>query len=188
MADNGGIDRSRRAFLRRPLAGLVEGRGGQAGRSERARAADPWRPPWATAGFEDACTRCGACLDACPENILVVGDGGFPEVDVSEGSGECTFCRACVDACPEPAFDDPDRTGPWDWVARIEAGCLAKNGIVCQTCGDVCDYDAIPFAPEESGPPVPWLKTDACTGCGACVAACPAQVISIVHRPTRKTR
>ena len=188
MPGDNRIDRSRRAFLRRPLAGLVEKQDRKAGRREADRAANPWRPPWATAGFEDACTRCGACLDACPEGILVIGDGGFPEVDVTEGSGECTFCRECVKACPEPAFDDPDSTSPWDWVARIGAGCLAKNGIVCQTCGDVCDYDAIPFAPEESGPPVPWLKTDACTGCGACVAACPAQVISIVHRPNRNAR
>ena len=188
MPGDNRIDRSRRAFLRRPLAGLVEKQDRKAGRREADRAANPWRPPWATAVFEDACTRCGACLDACPEGILVIGDGGFPEVDITQGSGECTFCRECVKACPEPAFDDPDSTSPWDWVARIGAGCLAKNGIVCQTCGDVCDYDAIPFAPEESGPPVPWLKTDACTGCGACVAACPAQVISIVHRPNRNAR
>ena len=188
MPGDNRIDRSRRAFLRRPLAGLVERQDRKAGRREADRAADPWRPPWATARFEDACTRCGACLDACSEGILVIGDGGFPEVEITQGSGECTFCRECVKACPEPAFDDPDSTSPWDWVARIGAGCLAKNGIVCQTCGDVCDYDAIPFAPEESGPPVPWLKTDACTGCGACVAACPAQVISIVHRPNRNAR
>jgi ferredoxin-type protein NapF len=183
MAGDSGIDRSRRAFLRRPLAALVEGQAENRSRRSAQRAADPWRPPWAADVFEDACTRCGACLEACPEGILVNGDGGFPEVDITQGSGECTFCRACVDACPEPAFDDPDTTRPWDWVARIEAGCLATNGIACQTCGDACDYDAIPFAPEESGPPVPWLKADSCTGCGACVAACPAQVIKLVHHP-----
>ncbi|MBK1698901.1 ferredoxin-type protein NapF [Rhodovibrio salinarum] len=181
MPGDNRIDRSRRAFLRRPLAGLVEARDQSDIKRTRDTAADPWRPPWASATFEDACTRCGACLEACPEGILVKGDGGFPEVDVTQGSGECTFCQACVDACPEPAFEAPDTHSPWDWVARIGSGCLATNGIVCQTCGDVCDYDAIPFAPEESGPPVPWLNPDSCTGCGACVAACPAQVIKIVH-------
>ena len=187
MAGDSGIDRGRRAFLRRPLAGLVENRDRRPRARQADRAADPWRPPWAVEGFEDACTRCGACLAACPETILVPGDGGFPEVDVTQGSGQCTFCRACVEACPEPAFDDPETVRPWDWVARIGAGCLATNGIACQTCGEVCAYDAIPFAPEESGPPVPWLKTDSCTGCGACVAACPAQVIRVVRRATRRS-
>jgi len=171
VADHENVDRGRRAFLRRPM-----------GRGEARSAADPWRPPWARHGFEDACTRCGACLDACPEGILAVGDGGFPEVDVSTGSGECTFCRACVEVCPEPAFLDPDVHPPWNRVAAIGDACLAAKGIVCQTCGDVCDWAAITFVPQIGGAPRPRLDAAACTGCGACVAACPAQAITVTQR------
>ena len=72
----------------------------------------PLRPPWSVAEdiFTDVCTRCGECLAACPEKILIRGDGGFPGVDFQRG--ECTFCRACVDACPEPAFLDTAEHAP----------------------------------------------------------------------------
>jgi ferredoxin-type protein NapF len=172
MAGSATVDRSKRALLRRPAA-----RGAEA---ERVR--DPWRPPWAVQGFEDACTRCGACLEACPEGILTAGDGGFPEVDVSLGSGECTFCRACVESCPEPAFLDPARHAPWTRVAEIGHACLTLQGVHCQTCQDMCDWQAIAFVPEVGGPPRPRLDAEACTGCGACIAACPADAIRITRR------
>jgi ferredoxin len=46
--------------------------------------------------FEDRCTRCGACVDACPESILRRGSGGFPTVDFTASA--CTFCTARVAA------------------------------------------------------------------------------------------
>ena len=106
MAAPGAVDQTRRALLR--------GRPG-------AKARTPLRPPWSVLAFEDACTRCRACIEACPESILVVGDGGFPEVDFRQGSGECTFCAACADLCPEPAFGPTDEA-PWHQVARIGHG------------------------------------------------------------------
>ncbi|MCV5491319.1 ferredoxin-type protein NapF, partial [Escherichia coli] len=36
----------------------------------------PWSVNWST--FVVDCTRCGDCLVACPEQILVNGEGGFP--------------------------------------------------------------------------------------------------------------
>ena len=70
---------SRRAFLR----------GG------RAAPALP-RPPGALADgdFESACTRCGDCLAACPDGLLVKGEGGFPMYEAARG--ECTFCGDCT--------------------------------------------------------------------------------------------
>ncbi|MGB8052179.1 MAG: 4Fe-4S dicluster domain-containing protein, partial [Azonexus sp.] len=76
------VDASRRGFLRgrpRPKAKI--------------------RPPWALpeTDFVDRCTRCGNCLSACPQKILVAGDGGFPTIDFSQH--ECTFCGDCATAC-----------------------------------------------------------------------------------------
>ncbi len=162
------IDRSRRALLRGRL---------------RDRGAPPRRPPWAVEGFEDACTRCGACADACPQGIIINGDGGFPEVDFTHGQGECTFCAACVEACPEPAFD-VERDPPWDVTARIGEACLARSGIHCQSCGEVCGYDAISFTLAVGLPPQPVVEPEACTGCGACVAVCPADAITAMQQHT----
>jgi ferredoxin-type protein NapF len=141
------------------------------------------RPPWADVGrFTDLCTRCGACIAACPEAIIVVGGGGFPEVDFRRG--ECTFCRACADACPEPVFDLA-APRPWEVVVRIGDACLALRGVVCQTCRDVCPEEgAIRFELAYRNAPQPRVEPDACTGCGACVAACPAAAITVAERGT----
>lgn len=139
----------------------------------------PLRPPWsvAEAAFTDACTRCGQCLSACPEGILVRGDGGFPSVEFS--LGECTFCRACRDACPEPVFLDPAEHPPWQQTAQIAELCLCQHGVVCQNCRDACPESAIRFPPRLGGPALPLLDAQRCTGCGACVASCPVQAITI---------
>lgn len=135
------------------------------------------RLPWLIAGrFLDGCTRCGACLDACPENIIAPSAGKFPSVDFTRG--ECTFCAACVDACPEPLFDR-DRPAPWHFKARVSEGCLAMRHIMCQSCEDACPNRAIAFRPVVGRLPTPEIDLALCTGCGACVSVCPAQAVSI---------
>jgi ferredoxin-type protein NapF len=147
----------------------------------RRAAPAPLRPPWARLeGFTDACTRCGACLDACPEAILVPGDGGFPEVDFRRGG--CSFCGACAELCPEPVFDF-DASRPWDLAAAVGEGCLAGKGVFCQLCADICDRRAIAFVPRLRSAPQPRIDPAACTGCGACVAACPAEALSLGRIP-----
>lgn len=46
------------------------------------------------------CTACGACVNACPTNsvVLVPDDHGFlyPQID----KNECISCKRCVNACP----------------------------------------------------------------------------------------
>lgn len=144
----------------------------------RWRDPSPPRPPWSLAEdpFTAGCTRCGACLDACPEGILAPGPGGFPAVDFQRG--ECTFCRACAEACPAALFK-PAIEPPWALTAAIGEGCLARRGVVCQSCGEVCEAGAIRFRPRQGGPSLPALDPAACTGCGACVGICPARAVTV---------
>ncbi|EKV29473.1 Ferredoxin-type protein NapF (periplasmic nitrate reductase) [Caenispirillum salinarum AK4] len=144
----------------------------------------PLRPPWAREDdIADRCTRCGDCLTACPEGILKVGTGGFPEVDFRNGSGECTFCGDCATACSKGVFAAPDpdsaATPPFAALVSIGASCLAEAGVMCQSCGDACPERAIRFALVRGGAPRPSLDLDACTACGACVSVCPADAIAI---------
>ncbi|MGY6520034.1 MAG: ferredoxin-type protein NapF [Lysobacteraceae bacterium] len=142
----------------------------------RPRPAPP-RPPQALPepAFLERCTRCDDCLSACPEAVLVRGDGGYPVFDPS--LGECTFCDACTTACDAGALD-ADAARPWDWVAVVGGGCLTVAGVVCQSCRDVCPVPAIAFPPARV--PRPQVEAAACTGCGACVAACPTASINLV--------
>jgi ferredoxin-type protein NapF len=137
----------------------------------------PIRPPWSDpAGFTAVCTRCDACIDACPESILQRGTGGFPEI--SFASAACTFCGDCRTACPEPVFTAGDAP-PWSLTAAIDDHCLARQNVVCRSCKEACDSGAIRFQLAVGSAGLPVVDPEACTGCGACVAPCPANAIAI---------
>lgn len=151
------------------------------------------RPPWAVPEslFLQLCTRCGECQGACETQIILPGDGGYPEVDFSRG--ECTFCQACVDSCPEGALVDlcksqgamPEKSQgalPWHHVANIGQECLGIKGVYCKSCGEVCEVGAISFTFGSGRVPVPNVMSDACNGCGACVSVCPQEAIKVGHQ------
>lgn len=121
----------------------------------------PWSVSWDE--FVAGCTRCGDCLAACPEQILIKGDGGFPTVDFHRG--ECTFCTECVSACQAPVFRPTTQT-PWEYVAHIEAGCLATAQVFCQRCQDSCEQQAIRFSPGWGAYPPPASMPSRATAAG----------------------
>jgi len=141
------------------------------------RAALPLRPPWSLADslFTDRCTRCGDCAAACPETLIARGDGGFPEIDFRRG--ECTFCGACADACKAEAFGPRD-VAPWRLEPVIADACLARHDVHCEVCRDACAAGALRFRPR-APVPLPEPVADLCTGCGACVSACPVAAIAL---------
>ncbi len=154
---------SRRHFLRGRLSGGVA----------------PRRPPWHLPEdeFAGACTRCGQCIAACPTRIVAAGTAGFPEVGFA--SGACTFCAACTHVCPSGALRFGASQSPWTLRAGIGNACLAYGQVLCRSCGEACDTQAIRFPPRIGGVPIPILSLDACTGCGACVGVCPVAAIGV---------
>ena len=138
----------------------------------------PVRPPWALpeALFAERCTGCGDCIAACPQNILVAARGGCPAVDFSRGS--CDFCGTCADSCPEKLFAGRD-AAPWSVKARVGADCLSARGVTCRVCAEWCDARAIRIRLEVGGRAYPEIGDAACTGCGGCVAVCPANAITM---------
>ncbi len=136
------------------------------------------RPPWSKNEdlFVDLCNRCGACIDACPEEILTTGSGKFPIVDFTKGG--CNFCQKCADACKYNAFLDLAEQ-PWDIKAKIKDNCLSKIGVICQSCSEVCEHSAIKFSIEMGGVPSINMDTTNCNGCGDCVEICPKDAIQV---------
>ena len=133
--------------------------------------------PWATSrSILSACERCGDCADACPEQIIICGDGGFPTVSFAEG--ECTFCGDCAAVCKVGVFT-PDQAVPWSLKAEIGTHCFTQKGIECRSCQDHCDAKAIRFRYACGAIAEPEISQDLCTGCGACISVCPADCISV---------
>ncbi|WP_157669827.1 ferredoxin-type protein NapF [Chitinibacter sp. GC72] len=158
------VDQSRRSLL--------------FGRKPVAQSPVVFRPPWAIAQFGEHCTRCNACVEACPTRMIVRGDGGFPELDFTRG--ECNFCGECRTACPTPALSAAQ---PWQQAIVIEIAnrCLAEQGVECRVCGESCDARAIRFILQPGKVAQPQLDPEACTGCGACIAPCPSQAIGMIQ-------
>lgn len=133
------------------------------------------RPPWTGDHFTDDCVRCGDCIAACPSQILFKGDGGYPQLSF-ETDG-CSFCGECAASCNEPVFDLDRLALPWHAV--VSDKCLTVANIHCQSCQDACEPRAIRFSPTLGRAPSPQLALDACNGCGACVAVCPTNAITL---------
>ena len=48
---------------------------------------------------EELCTGCGACIDVCPTEAIVLEDGVARIIE-----DECTDCRSCESECPVEAI------------------------------------------------------------------------------------
>ncbi|WP_424405143.1 ferredoxin-type protein NapF [Pasteurella sp. PK-2025] len=137
------------------------------------------RPPWAVENtrFIQDCTRCGACLQVCETQILIKGEGGFPEVQFQRG--ECTFCQRCVEVCSQPVFR-PTTELAWAHKMVIHSSCLTQQSVECRSCEDSCEMRAIRFKRVLGGISQPVLEPVECNGCGACLQSCPVGAIKVL--------
>lgn len=124
--------------------------------------------------FLDKCSQCGDCINACPEKIIINGDGGFPTINFE--LGECDFCGLCAESCKEPIFSAVTEV-PWQKKALINDTCLANQNIYCRSCAESCESQALTFQIGINA--VPKIDLQLCTGCGACVAPCPVTAIDV---------
>ena len=135
-------------------------------------------PPWSGSIelFTKNCTQCKECVRACPQNIIKIGDNGFPEVTFSQSG--CDFCQKCAAACKDKPIDPLSNVPAWSHKATINQKCLNNQNIFCQSCTDECEPQALRFlytAEKPSG--FVAINPDDCTGCGFCNTSCPADAI-----------
>ena len=154
------------------------------------------RPPGAIdeISFAAQCTKCDACIDACPPKTLVKltgGDGaygkahGTPVLDPTHGG--CTMCedRPCSVACVDAGIDILDALLPMKMGHALihRSACRSKIGDECSMCLDVCPVEG---AITHDWRKIPAVNTDLCTGCGMCVSSCPVSPIAISIIPTNE--
>jgi ferredoxin-type protein NapG len=141
------------------------------------------RPPRAVneERFLRECTRCLACMEACPQQAIIPAPGRFrqsagtPMIDPQQQP--CWMCedQPCLAACEPAVLSDawPRRMGS----AHIQTHlCLAHQGHDCQECVEQCPVSgAMSF---RNGIPV--IDTPTCTGCGVCQFVCRAPQNAVI--------
>ncbi|MBI2193402.1 MAG: 4Fe-4S dicluster domain-containing protein [Planctomycetes bacterium] len=146
------------------------------------------RPPGAVpeSQFGQACTRCDACIRACPHGVVrkagpEFGPDLFETPVVVPRENPCRMCAdvPCIRSCKAGALARPN-PGPvkiGTAIVGVEK-CYLARGQPCDYCLKHC-----PVRPRaiRAGPPgrPPAVDASACTGCGVCVQICPAEAIEV---------
>ena len=167
---------------------------GQASREssqKRAKIVPKVRPPGALedeAAFLDTCTRCHACMQACPFDIIeVLGPlagraEGTPFLRIDQNP--CHWCGTmdCVHACPSDALFMPDdgKVPALGKALLDENQCLNAEGFACDTCVMFCPSDIQAITMKD---PFPEIDQERCVGCGLCIFHCEASPKAITWQP-----
>lgn len=125
--------------------------------------------------FFSQCIKCGKCVAACPENVIVPAsiEKGFYEVRtpvMNFHKGFCDYCKKCIESCPTGALLPFEGETCVIGIAELQDECIALRTAGCTKCEEECPYEAITL--DSKGSPV--IHEDKCTGCGKCVFVCPA--------------
>lgn len=188
------IDLGRRAFFRRAAGKAAEKVVEEADARIEARAARWIRPPWARAELEFllACTRCSACIEACPHKLIFplpasygVDVAATPALDILNNA--CHLCEdwPCVATCEPQALrlevveDEAEIQPPKLAIASIDTAlCLPYQGPECGACEGSCPVEgALTWSQEK-----PSINSAVCVGCGLCRAVCIAEPKAVLIR------
>lgn len=174
----------RRTFFRRGLKQLGEEVAKQAMHRAERRAGRWIRPPFALDELEFllACTRCRACIEACPQHVIFPLSArcgasvmGTPALDLLNRG--CHLCAdwPCVAACEPAALRRPGDAQ--DAAPRLASvwieprHCLPYQGPECGACAGSCP---VPDALQWQGAR-PHIDPARCVGCALCHEACIVQ-------------
>ena len=108
--------------------------------------------------LDDKCVACGACVEACPKNLI--------ELRKMYPKG-----RKVVVACRNEAKGGVARKS-------CEVACIG-----CGKCEKVCNFDAITIENN-----LAFIDSDKCKLCRKCVSVCPTNAIIEVGFPPRKIK
>lgn len=108
--------------------------------------------------IDDKCVACGACVKACPRNIIELR---------KKSKKERKIFVSCVNC---------DKGGPARRACKV--ACIA-----CNKCFNVCEFDAITIKNN-----LAYIDSFKCTFCRKCVVECPTGSILEINFPPRKPK
>lgn len=150
------------------------------------------RPPGAVAEsrFLALCTRCDACVEACPHEAVhryVPTAGELAKTPVMRPDNRaCHMCEGfpCAAACETGALVVPETRLVTLGAVRVNEGhCFTFLGPECGACAGLCPTDAPALTMRGTRP---FVNEDLCVGCGLCIEACPTRPKAIELLPLRE--
>jgi ferredoxin len=147
------------------------------------------RPPGAIGKFNTLCIRCGNCIRVCPTHILRqnqrMGFGLLTPVVEFHGGYCLETCNACSIVCPSGSITsfqiEEKKMLKMGKILVNKDACLLMKLRECGVCKPACSYKAVDIVEIErnSLQMMPVVKSNDCTGCGACIAVCPENCFQI---------
>lgn len=176
----------RRDFFRRGLGKATEAAVKVADKRVSERAKHWIRPPYALPelDFLLACTRCDACIEACPHDVIFplasrlgADVANTPALDLLKKG--CHLCEEwpCVSVCESKALiriEDGSSDSGYTELKKFanakidESLCLPFSGPECGACIAVCPIEGALRLEQEK----PVITQELCVGCALCRDAC----------------
>lgn len=108
--------------------------------------------------IDDKCTACGACVKACPKNIIELRKKAKKDRKIYVACSNC------------------DKGGPARRACKV--ACIA-----CSKCVKVCEFEAISIENN-----LAYIDANKCTFCRKCVSECPTNSIIEINFTPKKTK